>query len=388
MPETRKLNREERKRYLNLRRRFPKPVIGITGNLGKSSTLEMINTVLATRGKVLKDSRGHGNWRNNIRLLEKLSPDYDYALFEFDYQRGNHFAEILRLIKPTIGILTNIGDAHLNYLGTMMQIVLEKSAVVKYLARDGLAILNKDDELSSALGDFITTTNIIKFGLSQSSDYYASDIQQLGPEGVRFKLNGKYPVKLPIYSIQDVYNFLAAVACTEYLGFKKSEIIDIFQERFVLSPGRGKLHRFGDVIVLDESYIGTPRSLSKAARSLIGFRPYSENLCLVVGDMTGAGVKVEEQHLNMGYFISALPISNIITIGEYAKFIAKGASLIKTNHKRIHSVNTIDELLDHLKDQLSDKSVISVKGVGSVAMHRILKFVGQRFDSNGTRGEA
>ncbi len=383
MPGKRKLSREERKRYLNLRRSFPKPVIGITGNLGKSSTLEMINTILSTRGKVLKDSRGHGNWQNNIRLLEKLSPDYDYALFEFDYQRGNHFAEILRLIKPTIGILTNIGDAHLNYLGTMMQVVLEKSAMVKYLAREGLAILNKDDELSSALSDFITTPNIIKFGLSQSSDYYAADIEQLGPQGIRFKLNGKFPVQLPIYSIQDVYNFLAATACTEYLGFSLSEIVDVFQEKFNLSPGRGKLHRIGDLIVLDESYIGTPRSLSKAARSLIGFRPYSKNLYLVVGDMTGAGVKVEEQHLNMGYFISALPISNLITIGEYAKFIAKGASLIKANNKKIHSVNTIDEVLERLDQQLPDKAVISVKGVGRVAMHRILKFLDEKYNRNG-----
>ena len=130
MAPERKLSMEDRKRYLQLRRSFPKPVIGVTGNLGKTSTIEMLNTLLAHTGKVLKNSRGHGNWKNNINLLERLSPEYDYAIFEFDYQRGNHFGEILRLIKPTIGIVTNIGDAHLNYLGTMMQVTLEKSAVV------------------------------------------------------------------------------------------------------------------------------------------------------------------------------------------------------------------------------------------------------------------
>jgi len=371
----RKLNMEARKRYLQLRRSFPKPVIGVTGNLGKTSTIEMINTLLTRNGKVLKNSRGHGNWQNNINLLERLSPDYDYALFEFDYQRGNHFSEILRLIKPTIGIVTNIGDAHLNYLGTIMQVVLEKSAVVKYLARDGIAILNKDDELSSALAGFITTKNIIKFGFSQSSDYYASDIKQLGPKGIRFKLNGKHSVHVPLFSIQDVYNFLAATACAQNLGFSIGEIVDIFHEGFELPSGRGRLLQYGSRYFLDESYLATPRSLSKAARSLIGFQPYTKNLFFIVGDMSGTGLKVEEQHLNMGYFISALPINNIITVGEYAKFIAQGASMITSNRKKIYSVNTIDEILNVLDDNLPEKAVISVKGIGPVAAHRIAKYL-------------
>jgi len=374
----RKLNIEDSKKYIGLRRQFSNPVIGITGNLGKTSTLTMVATILESRGKVLKNNRGHGNWKNNINLLEKLSPDYNYALFEFDYQRGNHFSEILRLIKPTIGIVTNIGDAHLNYLGNVMRVVLEKSALVKYLARDGLAILNQDDELSSNLVEYIATKNIIKFGLSENADYYATDIQQLGPEGTVMKINGKHKVRLPIYSIQDVYNFLAATACTRNLGFSLPEIMDIFNDSFQLAAGHGRLHKIGKRYLLDESYIGTPRSVSKAARSLIGFRPYSDNLVFIVGDMSGAGVKVEDQHLNMGYFLSALPIKYIITIGEYAKYIARGASLIQANKKKIYSVNTIDEVLDILNKDLNTKAVVSVKGVGRVAAHRLLKFLNQQ----------
>ncbi len=371
----RKLSSEESKKYIQLRRNFPKPVIGITGNLGKTSTLAMVNAILSSRGSVLKAAAKHGSWKNNIHTLEKLNPNYDYALFEFDYQRGKHFGEILRLIKPTIGIVTNIGDAHLNYLGNMMQVALEKSAVVKYLARDGVAILNKDDELSSSLSEVISTKNIIKFGLSRSADFYATDIRQQGPKGMSLKVNGSRPVRLPFYSIQDVYNFLAALACGHSLDFDLKDMLHVFENHFQLPAGHGKLVSVGPYHVLDESYIGTPRSLSKAARSVIGFKNYSKHIFFIVGDMTGAGVNVEDQHLNMGYFLSALPITDIIAVGAYAKYIAQGASLIAADKKKIYSVNTTDEVLDILDKHLPNKAVLALKGIGPVAAHRIVHYL-------------
>ena len=84
----RKLSIEDRRRYLNLRRNFASPVIGLTGNVGKPTTIAMIETVLEQKGKVLKHHHGHGNWDNNISTLEKLSPEYDYAIFEFDFHRS------------------------------------------------------------------------------------------------------------------------------------------------------------------------------------------------------------------------------------------------------------------------------------------------------------
>jgi len=374
----RKLTSEERKKYIKLRRNFNKPVIGITGHLGKTSTLEMLRSILESRGKVLRNSHGHGNWQNNINTLNKLSNDYEYALFEFDYQRGNNFAEILRLIKPTIGIVTNIGDAHLNYLGGMMKVALEKSEVVKYLARDGLAILNKDDELSSALEEYISTKNVIKYGLSKTCDFYADEIEHLGPAGIKFRLNGGFDFFLPIFSPMDVYYFLAATAAAVNLGFTIEEIFEVINKKFHPPKGRGRLYQINKYFILDESYPATPRSLSKAARSLIGFKAYTKKLILIIGDMSGAGVNVEDQHLNMGYFLSALPIDHLITVGEYAKYIGQGASLIKSKEKKIDAVNNIDEIIDLLDKTVGDEAVISVKGIGFIAVHRIMKFLQNR----------
>jgi UDP-N-acetylmuramoyl-tripeptide--D-alanyl-D-alanine ligase len=372
----RRLNTEERRKFINLRRSFRSPVIGITGSVGKTTTLEMVRSMLETKGQVLKHHHGHGNWNNNIKTLEKLSPEYDYALFEFDFSRGNHFAEILRLIKPTIGIVTNFGDAHLNYLGGMVEIALQKSEVVKYLARQGTAILNKDDELSSTLADYIDTQNVIKFGLSHNSDYYASDIQHLGPGGTEFRLNGNQKIRVPIFSVNDVYNLLSAIATLEVIGFPLDEVLTHFEQNFQLPPGRGRLHEVNGRYLLDESFSANPRAIAKGTRALVGFRPMATRIIYIVSDMTEVGVNIQEQHLNMGYFISALPIDCLITLGTYSEFIGKGVSLIRHEDKKLVHTQTIDGILENLKQVAEPGSVIMAQGIGTVAFRRILNFIG------------
>ncbi len=371
----RKLSIEDRKRYLNLRRNFNSPVIGVTGNVGKTTTIAMIRAILEQRGRVLFNKHGYGNWDNNISTLEKLSPDYDYAIFEFDFHRSNNFAEILRIIKPNIGIVTNIGDAHLSYIGGMIDVALKRSEVVKYLARDGVAVLNKDDELSSALGEYISSKNIVKFGLSQNGEYYASDIEHLGPEGTSFVLNDKFKMTIPVFSISDVYNFLAAVAALVAIDIPLDYILEKFQSNYQLPGGRGKIYKLNGHHVIDESYEATPRSVAKAARSLVGFKPYADRLIYIVGDMIESGVNIEEQHLNMGYFLSALPINYFITVGHYAEYIGKGISLIRNKEKTVITCKSVNDILKTLDTIITKKAVITVQGIGQVGLRRLIKFL-------------
>ncbi len=371
----RRLSREERKNFIQLRRNFNAPVIGITGHVGKTTTREMICSVLSHHGKVLKHHHGKGNWKNNIHTLEKLSPEFDYAIFEFDFESGNRFGEILRLIKPNIGLVTNIGDAHLSYLGGMINIALSRSEIVKYLARDGVAILNKDDELSSTVSQYITSNKVIKFGLNQNGEYFASDIEHLGPLGTRFTLNNSYSVNIPVYSIPDVYNFLSATAALVQLGFSIEEIVETFQSNFSLPPGRGKMYRLNGYYILDESYGASMRSVAKATRSLVGFKPHVEKLIVIIGDMIESGPNVEEVHLNMGYFISALPIDCVITVGNYAHLIGKGVSLIQSREKMVINCNSINDILRSIKPVIGNSAVILVQGIGQVGTHRIIKFL-------------
>jgi len=373
--EIQKLSTAEKRKLINKRRNYSHPVIGITGSFGKSTLVEMLSAVLESRGKVLKTPRGRGLWENNLSTLIRLNNSYQYAIFEFDYQRGKNFAGLLRLIKPNFGIVTNIGDAHLNYLKDAMNMALQRSEVVKYLVQNGTAILNQDDELGSALSNYISTPNIYKFGLNQSADFCASDIEHLGPGGLRFKLNCKKTITLPLYSVPNIYSFLAcAITCT-HLGFSMQEIVENIKSNFSLPKGRGNLFKINDIYLFDESYGGTSRSVSKAARSLVGFKPYVNKTILIVGDMTEPGVMVEDRHLNLGHFLSALPIDCLITLGHYASYIAKGASLIKTKSREVYSVDNVNDLLKILKKTVVPNTAISVKGLGNVVFHRIKSLI-------------
>jgi UDP-N-acetylmuramoyl-tripeptide--D-alanyl-D-alanine ligase len=368
----RRLSLQVKKKFVALRRAFTAPVIGVAGNVGKTTTISMINHVLSQQGKVLWNQRSYGNWQNNINLLEKLSPVYDCAIFEFDFFRSESFAEILRILKPNVGIVTNIGDAHLCYIGGMVDIALKRSEVVKYLARNGTAILNKDDELSSEVAEHIDTANILKFGLSPAAEFYATDIEHGGPQGTSFKLNGKHPITIPVHSIGDIYNFLAATATLSALNISLDTVISAFQQKFELPAGRGKLYALNGSYVIDESYESTPRSVAKASRSLVGFKPYCDKLVYIIGDMIESGPNIEQQHLNMGYFLSALPIDCVIPVGYYAQYIGKGMSLIHSRDKQVIPCNTADQILSVLDKILNKTTVITVQGLGQVALRRIL----------------
>jgi UDP-N-acetylmuramoyl-tripeptide--D-alanyl-D-alanine ligase len=374
----RRLDLPTKKKFVALRRAFAKPVIGVTGNVGKTTTISMIDHVLSRQGKVLRNQRNYGNWQNNVNLLERLSPDYDYAIFEFDFYRSESFAEILRIIKPNVGIVTNVGDAHLCYIGGMIDIALKRSEVVKYLARNGTAVLNKDDELSAEVAEHIDTSNILRFGLSQAAEYYARDIEHCGPQGTRLNLNGQYVITIPVHSIGDIYNFLAATAALVAVDVPLTTVIDAFQQNFELPAGRGRLHVLNGYYVIDESYKSTPRSVAKAARSLVGFKPYCDHLVYIIGDMIESGPNVEQQHLNMGYFLSALPIDCVIPVGYYAQFIGKGMSLIQNKNKQVIPCNTTDQILNVLNNTLNKTSVITVQGLGQVALRRILTHIEQK----------
>lgn len=369
------LTLDEKKELVKARREFQGNVIGIAGYLGKSTLIAMLETVLGAHGKVLKTGGRSGNWLNNKKTLGKLTNKYQYAIFEFDYQRGKNFAGLLRLIKPGIGVITNIGDAHLSYLKNAMRLALKKSEVVKYVARNGVAILNQDDDMSSALASYVSTARIVKFGFNHNANFFASQIKQNGPNGIELLLNNEREISLPIYSVSNVYNFLACLAVCDNLGIGTDEVVIRLQEDFILPEGRGNLDRINDINLIDESYSGTSRSVSKAARTLVGFGPHSTKTVFIVGDMADLGVNVEDRHLNMGYFLSALSIDYIITLGHYSKFIAQGLNLIPSSSKEIISVDNVEELLNTLKKILQPGMTLSVKGVGKIVFHRIKSLI-------------
>ena len=207
--------------------------------------------------------------------------------------------------------MASLGDKHL--------IADAKVELIRRLPEDGFAILNIDDDLVSAMGKFSPSSKIIKFGLNKNAHFFANKIEYLGPDGVVFYVNGFYDFHLPIYSSTSIYNALAAISVARILGFEFEEIKKRLKKNFSLLEHRGNLINLNKTYILDYTYDATINSVNKACESLMQFKQFSQKRILVIGDITNPGPDEKGTHLKMGYYIAALPIDVVVTIGEKAK---------------------------------------------------------------------
>lgn len=325
------------KRIKNHRLKFDIPVIGIAGKHGKTITKRMLTSVLSEKGKILETPLFSRTATNVTSTLIKLNENYDYVLLEFGIQHEQQFKLAAEIAQPNLVVFTNIGETNYAYLGDRVLVSEIKAELIKNLPPDGVAVLNFDDDLCNMLEKYAQTPNVIKFGLNPNSHFHASDLKYLGPEGIKFKLNSLFDVHLPVFSISEIYNALAAIATTRGLGIDIEESLSLLEKNFVIPPGRGNLVEANNFRILDFSYDASPDTVSKAARALIDFKKYSSNLIMIIGEMGDFQDKNEFYYSNVGFYLGALPIDVFITIGRKAKIIADGIKKVNATKKEIYS---------------------------------------------------
>lgn len=354
--------------HLNLRKikefrkNFQIPVIGVAGADGKTTTKGMLSAILSQRGKILQTPLDCDSASIVSSTLLKLNNDYSYCLIELGIFNQEQFKLAVEMAQPDIGIVTNIGEAHLAKLGDKYLIANANVELIRHLNTDGYAVLNIDDELVSEMENFAGTQRILKFGFNNAAHFHATDIQYLGPDGMMFLVNNYYKFHLPIYSSTSVSNALAAIAAARILNFEFDEIQSGLKNHFKMIPGRGNFIELGDVFILDHTYNATINSVTKACESLVQFKKFSKNLILVIGGMDELGEKTINVHKNIGYYISALPIDIVITIGQNANYIADGIRQINHNKKLLYHCQTVEQLPQTILNLLSPNTTILMTG--------------------------
>ncbi len=344
------------------RRNFDIPVIGIAGADGKSTTKGMISAILSQRGPVLETPLDCDSASVVSSTLLQLQKNHKYSLIELGIINRQQFELAVALAQPSVGVITNIGEAQLAKLGDKHLIADAKLELIRQLNQDGYAILNIDDELVSGMETFSGTPRIIKFGFNKAAHFYATDINFLGPEGIEFTVNDYYKFVLPVYSSTAVSNALAAIATARALNFEFDEISDGLKKNFKLISGRGNLLQTDGIYILDHTYNATINSVPKACESLVQFRKFSGNLILVVGSLEDLGKVTQDVHTNIGYYISALPISMVITVGEDARLIGEGIRKINHNKKLIEHCNDPAALPELLLKSITPNTTVLMTG--------------------------
>lgn len=303
---------------------FDVKVIGITGSVGKTSTKEMIASVLAQKYSVHKTQ---GNFNNECGLpltIFEMNDTHEVSVLEMGI---NHFGEMRKLssvARPDICIITNIGVAHLEFLKTQEGILQEKTQMFQDMNHGGSIILNGDDPLLSTLGP-VKGAEPVFYGLNpETNDIFADDIKPLGLKGTACTIHlpeDSFTCIVPTPGMHMVSNALAG-ACAGYTLGLTAEEIKRGIEALPFIPGRNNIIQTGHMILLDDCYNANPISM-KAALDVLNMAIGRK--VAILGDMGELGDNQAELHRTVGSYAAELGIDVVCAIGELAAEIAEGA---------------------------------------------------------------
>lgn len=363
------------------RQSFHLPVIGIAGTNGKTTTKRMLSAILSRRGPVLETPLDCHTSSTVTSTLLKLNSSHKYAVLELGMISQNQFKLAVEVAKPTAGIVTNVGETDLDEPASGHLVANAKVELVRKLPPSGFALLNIDDELVSGMDALCSTQRIIKFGFNARAQFSASKLEYLGPEGMKFCVNNYYQFHLPIYSSTSVSNALAAISAARILGLEFDEIQNGLENDFSMLHGRGNFINLEDVYILDHTYSATINAVSKACESLVQFKKFSKKLILVLGDMERFRGHSAKIHRNLGYYISALPIDVVITVGGDSKFVGDGIRQINHTKKIIEHCAQKQELPARIIHNLEPHTTVLLIGSKDLSLGEELEVLIKKLET-------
>lgn len=357
------------------RDKFTIPMVQVTGSAGKTTTKEMIAAVLSQRFSTLKTQANFNNAIGTPLTLLNLAPEHQAAVIETGM---NHFGEIEYLgamVRPDIAVISNIGDAHIEYLGSREGILKAKCEIFEHLKADGVAILNGDD----ALLDTVTLPQrIVRCGQSEHCETRISDIVDHGVDGITCTVTTSrdtYALTIPAPGEHMAYSASMAVAVGEELGLSREEIVRGVAA-YEPTGSRMRVIRLpGGRVLLDDCYNANPQSVT-AALEVLG-RTDCERRVAVLGDMGELGDLTDQAHFNAGALAAMLGIDFVIAIGSKAARIADGAAM--SGGDVVHFA-TKEEALPTVREQLRPNTSMLIKASHSMRFERLTEDLRKYYD--------
>ncbi|MBD2343682.1 UDP-N-acetylmuramoyl-tripeptide--D-alanyl-D-alanine ligase [Anabaena subtropica] len=335
------------------------PVIGVTGSVGKTTTKELIAAVLGTKGNVHKT---YGNYNNEIgvpKTLLELNAEHDYAVIEMAMRGRGQIAELTQIANPTIGVITNVGTAHIELLGSEVAIAEAKCELLAEMPKDSVAILNYDNPLLMATAAKFWSGEVLTYGLT------GGDIQGALVDNAIIEVAG-LRLPLPLPGRHNATNYLAALAVAKVLGIEWSSL----QDGVTVNMPTGRSQRFNlpnDVLILDETYNAAPEAMI-AALQLLADTPGKRRIA-VLGAMKELGERSPQLHQRVGEAVRNLKLDGLLVLvdGEDAEAIVKSAEGIPSECFATHA-----DLVSRLKTFVQTGDRLLFKAAHSVGLDRVV----------------
>lgn len=354
------------------RKKFNGLVIGVTGSNGKTTTKDMISSVLEQKYVTLKTQ---GNLNNHIGLpitMLKLDDKYGAAVFEMGMSGLGEIDLLAGLAKPDGAVITNIGETHLEKLGSIANIAKAKGEILDHIGTQGFAILNGDNQLVRQQAERCQGKKVF-FGTTGDVEIMAKDIENFGESGIKFKVvtaRGKLEIKLPIPGKHNALNAMAAVGVGLEAGLSLEQIKHGL-ENTALTSMRLEILEGQGITIINDTYNANPAS-TKAALQILADMHADRRKVAILGDMYELGRRAVEGHREVGAEAAARHINVLITVGKLAAEIALGASMADEPIE-IASFNTNAELKQYLPRVIRPGDIILVKGSRGMKLEQVVE---------------
>jgi len=353
-------------------------VAAITGSAGKTTTKEMAALVFETLGPTLKTE---GNLNNLIGVpltLLKIQPKHAFAVIEMGMNRPGEIAVLTKIAAPDLGMITNVGMAHLEGLGSLSGVARAKWELAEGLGPGSPLVINGDDpELMRRVSES-HRDHVVMFGLGEGHRFRAEEIENLGVEGVRFLLvyaGQRHPVRLRAAGTHQVMNALAALALGVTAGASPEKAVRAV-ERFSPLNGRFVIHRPpGGFVLVDDSYNANPSSLKAALQSASALVGRESRLLVALGTMAELGEETAEAHQDAGKLVAAAGAACFWGMGPHASEMAEGAVRAGMPAGKIDVSDTHRVLASRIKKAVRPGDVVFIKGSRSAGMERVVAFL-------------
>lgn len=349
-----------------VRRVWGKPLVGVTGSAGKTTTKEAIAHVLGSRFRVLKSE---GNFNNHFGLplmLLKLEPEHDVAVIEMGMSHAGEIRALAKIAQPEIGVVTNVAPVHLEFFDSLAGIARAKFELIESLPANGCAVLNADDEYVSQFGRGFRG-KVITYGMQATADVRAENVQSCGAEGSTFDIvtsSGREHAQLPLVGEHNVLNALAAVSVALARGMKVSEAIAALA---TLTPAdkRGQVLQLGTITVINDCYNSNPKALHAMVEALAAMK--AGRRIVVAGEMLELGPAAEDMHRAAGRHIAEKKIDLLIGVRGLALAIVEDA---RQAGVKAEFVATPEEAGKWLARETRDGDVVLLKGSRGVKLEK------------------
>jgi UDP-N-acetylmuramoyl-tripeptide--D-alanyl-D-alanine ligase len=388
-------------------KKYQPSVIGITGSVGKTTTKEAVYAILQNKFRVRRNIKNYNNeiglpltiigvespgkcllgwlfvFGKALKLLLARDKDYpEILILEMGIDRPDDMAYLNAIAKPNIGIVTTVGSVHLEYFGTRKKLQKEKGDLVRVIPRDGLVILNYDNDLAREMKKD-SRAKVVTFGLNPEADLSCSEsrfsFESAGNlQGISFKIsyNGAtVPFLLPgVIGFNSIYAAMAAIAVGAHFGLHMVEMNGALRD--FRSP-RGRMNLLKGIkrtLIIDDTYNSEPTS---CAAGLDVVQKFAVNegakKIAVLGDMLELGRESVERHKEIGKKVKDAGVDILVTVGERSRDIDRGAMTAKMKQADIFHFSNADEAGLFVQERSKNGDLIFVKGSQGMRMEKVVK---------------